>query len=79
LYAPPPYDARLAAEDRVKGRSFGVWLLDLACGLAAYTGARAIWAEYGPFERLHLQLLTFAVALGMLRLVARGLRRAPRT
>lgn len=60
----------------MKSRSLGSWLMDVLCGFLAYTGARSIWGGHGVFEKLHLELATFALIYLLLQLLVRGRRLA---
>jgi hypothetical protein len=54
-------------------RRIGSWLINVICGLLAYTGSRLIWGEKeSPFEKLHWELLTFAVFYLLLQALIRG-------
>ena len=50
----------------------GSRLLDVACGFAAYVGARLIWGGQSVTESLHWELLTFAVIYLLLQAIVRG-------
>lgn len=53
------------------------WLINVICGLMAYTGSRFIWAEKDTgVEKLHWELLTFAVFYLILQALIRGRRLA---
>ena len=55
------------------GRGIGSWLINVICGLLAYTGSRLIWREAeSVFEKLPLELLTFAILYLLLQLLIRG-------
>ena len=52
---------------------FGSWLINVLCGLLAYTGSRLIWEHReSPFEKLHWELVTFAVFYLILQVLIRG-------
>ncbi len=49
------------------------WLINVSCGLLAYTGSRFIWAEKDTgFTKLPWELLTFAVFYLLLQALIRG-------
>ncbi len=49
------------------------WLINVLCGLAAYTGSRFIWAEKDTgITRLHWELFTFAALYLLLQALIRG-------
>ena len=54
-------------------RGFGSWLINVLCGLLAYTGSRLIWAESeSVFANLPMELLTFAILYLLMQLLIRG-------
>jgi hypothetical protein len=60
----------------VRGR-IGSWLINVICGLLAYTGSRVLWgAHEDVFEKLHWELLTFAVFYLLMQALIRGWRLA---
>ena len=61
----------------MKGK-LGSWLIDVACGCAAYVAARWIWSENeaSTFHSLHWELLTFGLIYLLLQAVLRGRRLA---
>ena len=49
------------------------WLINVSCGLLAYTGSRFIWAEKDTgFEKLPWELMTFAALYLLLQALIRG-------
>ncbi len=49
------------------------WLINVISGLLAYSGSRFIWAEKDTgIEKLHWELLTFAVFYLILQALIRG-------
>ena len=51
----------------------GSWLINVICGLLAYTGSRLIWKDAeSVLEKLPLELLTFAILYLLLQLLIRG-------
>jgi hypothetical protein len=49
------------------------WLINVICGLLAYTGSRFLWAEKDTgVNKLHWELLTFAVFYLILQALIRG-------
>ena len=56
-------------------RSFGTWLGDVFCGLAAYTLSRWIWQKHGGsvFEHLPEELGTFALLFVMAKLTLKAI------
>ncbi len=49
------------------------WLINVVCGLLAYTGSRFIWAEKDTgFTKLPWELLTFAALYLLLQALIRG-------
>jgi len=60
-------------------RGFASWLINVICGLLAYTGSRLIWTDQkSALEKLPYELLTFAVLYLLLQLLIRGRRLARR-
>ncbi len=59
-------------------KAVGAWIGDVLCGFLAYVGARAVWGGYGVFEKLHLELLTFALIYLLLKALVRGWARTRR-
>jgi len=54
-------------------RGIGTWLINVSCGLLAYTGSRFIWQESeSVLGKLHLELLTFAILYLLLQVLIRG-------
>ena len=55
------------------GRGFGSWLINVACGLLAYTGSRLIWQDSeSVLGNLAFELLTFAILYGLMQVLIRG-------
>ena len=49
------------------------WLINVSCGLLAYTGSRFIWAEKDTgFTKLPWELMTFAALYLLLQALIRG-------
>ncbi len=59
----------------MRGRSFGTWLADVFCGLAAYTLSRWIWQKHGDSVFAHLpeELGTFALLFVMVKLTFKAI------
>ncbi len=59
---------------------FKSWLINVICGLLAYTGSRFLWAEKDTgVTKLHWELLTFAVFYLILQALIRGRKLARRS
>ena len=55
------------------GRGFGSWLINVTCGLLAYTGSRLIWKDSDSvLGNLPMELLTFGILYGLMQLLIRG-------
>jgi len=53
------------------------WFINVICGLLAYSGSRFLWAEKDTgVNKLHWELLTFAVFYLILQALIRGRRLA---
>lgn len=49
------------------------WIINVTCGLLAYTGSRFIWAEKDTgITRLHWELGTFALLYLLMQALIRG-------
>ena len=60
-------------------RGLGSWLINVSCGILAYTGSRLIWShQQGVFDKLAYELLTFAILYLLLQLLIRGRKLAKR-
>ena len=60
-------------------RGLGSWLINVSCGILAYTGSRLVWNhQQGVFDKLAYELLTFAVLYLLLQLLIRGRKLAKR-
>lgn len=56
------------------------WLVNVTCGLLAYTGSRFIWAEKDSgFTKLPFELLTFAAFYLILQVLIRGRKLAKKS
>lgn len=55
------------------GRGFGSWLINVVCGLLAYTGSRLIWKDSeGVLDNLVFELFTFAILYLLIQVLIRG-------
>jgi hypothetical protein len=55
------------------GRGFVSWLINVSCGLLAYTGSRLIWQDSDSvLGKLPFELLTFAILYGLMQVLIRG-------
>lgn len=56
------------------------WLVNVTCGLLAYTGSRFFWAEKDTgITKLHWELLTFALFYLILQVLVRGRKLAKKS